>query len=104
MMEQCQELQTRNMKTTINCLTKAANKNSYTITKLTKTPISNTKNIYEILVRENNQNTYIDIKIAIAGNVDAGKSTLPISSYNRKNKIMDVDLPDCLYLTFHMKL
>ena len=62
--------------TTINCLTKAASKNSYTITKLTKTPVSPTKNIYEILIRENNENSYIDIKIAIAGNVDAGKSTL----------------------------
>ena len=61
---------------TINCLTKAATKNSYSITNLTKTPISSIRNIYEILIRENNEDSYIDIKIAIAGNVDAGKSTL----------------------------
>jgi len=61
---------------TLQCLTRAATKNSYSIFNLTKTPVSKNHNIYEILIRENNQNSYIDIKIAIAGNVDAGKSTL----------------------------
>lgn len=31
--------------------------------------------IYEILIREHIENKYIDIKVAIAGNVDSGKST-----------------------------
>ena len=87
--------------TTIKCIASAAYKNSYTISKLTKTPVSPRgagcdpvsprgvgldpvsprgvgleKNIYEVLIREKNENSYIDVKVAIAGNVDAGKSTL----------------------------
>jgi GTPase len=38
---------------------------------------SNKKNFYigEFLIRENDKNNYLDIKIGVAGNVDSGKST-----------------------------
>ncbi len=68
--------------TTINCLKSAAKKNDYYISILTCIPVENSiknleqKYIYEILIREINNNSYIDIKVAIAGSVDCGKSTL----------------------------
>lgn len=34
------------------------------------------KKIYELLIRENNSDKYIDIRVAVTGSVDAGKSTL----------------------------
>jgi len=43
------------------------------------------KNIYEILIRENIENKYIDIKVAVAGNVDSGKSSLIGVLINGKN-------------------
>lgn len=58
---------------TINVLTSAAKKNQYTISLLKKTVVSGDLAVYEVLVRESNQNKYIDIKVAIAGNVDVGK-------------------------------
>jgi small GTP-binding protein len=61
---------------TIQCILGAAHKNNYKVCKLTKSPVDEGRNIYEVLLRENNDNSYIDIKVAIAGNVDAGKSTL----------------------------
>lgn len=61
---------------TIKILNQAANTNSYSVTLLTKTPCKNDKSVYEILVRENNENSYIDVKVVVAGNVDAGKSSL----------------------------
>jgi len=61
---------------TLKCITSAAQKNNYTVTILTKTPVDNGRHIYEVLLREDNTNSYIDVKVAIAGNVDAGKSTL----------------------------
>ena len=62
--------------TTINCLKSAADKNKYSVSIITSTPVDKNKNIYEILVREINDHSYIDIKVAIAGSVDCGKSTL----------------------------
>ncbi len=61
---------------TLRCILGAAHKNNYTVTKLTKSPADGDRYVYEVLLRENNDNSYIDIKVAIAGNVDAGKSTL----------------------------
>ena len=60
-----------------NNLSMAASSNNYSMSIITtKTiPIIN-KKIYELLIRENNEQKYIDIKVAVAGNVDAGKSTL----------------------------
>ena len=43
------------------------------------------KNIYEILIRENIENKYIDIKVSVAGNVDSGKSSLIGVLINGKN-------------------
>jgi GTPase len=59
-------------------------KNNYTICAINETVVNNIstdkekepRKIYEFLVREKNENSYIDLKISIAGNVDAGKSSL----------------------------
>ena len=60
---------------TVNYLQKAATKNEYIITKLSETKITENKSVYEVLIREYNTKKYIDIKVAIAGSVDCGKST-----------------------------
>jgi len=61
---------------TIKCVKSAAQKNSYNIFNLTQTEVENGRSIYEVLIREKNDDSYIDIKVAIAGSVDCGKSTL----------------------------
>jgi len=61
---------------TIDILTSAANKNNFSITELSKTFVNDDKYLYEVFIRENNKNKHIDVKVAIAGNVDSGKSTL----------------------------
>ena len=61
---------------TLKTLKCVADKNDYSVTLLTTTVIDKDKNIYEVLVRENNKKSYIDIKIAVAGSVDTGKSSL----------------------------
>ena len=62
----------------------AARNNNYSISILTHKdiptsigtfPVKRCKKVYELLIREVNEATYIDIKVAIAGNVDSGKST-----------------------------
>ncbi len=60
---------------TVRILNSAAQMNNYVITLLSSTPISSNKKIYELMVRERNDNKYIDLSIAIAGSVDSGKST-----------------------------
>lgn len=57
---------------TLNC---AAEMNNYTITLLSSTVVNANKKIYEVMVREKNDNKYIDLRVAIAGSVDSGKST-----------------------------
>jgi GTPase len=63
-----------------NNLSIAADKNDYSMTMLESKDIKSKDNIkrkvYELLIRERNTNTYIDIKVAVAGNVDSGKSSL----------------------------
>jgi GTPase len=62
----------------IKALTLCANKSNYSLTMLTSKLVggkNEKKRIYEILVRENNIRSYIDIKVCITGSVDAGKST-----------------------------
>ena len=61
---------------TISILSSAAKKNNFSIKILTKTKVNNDKNLYEVLIREINKDKYIDVKVAIAGSVDSGKSTL----------------------------
>jgi len=51
-------------------------KNNLTMTLLSEQKMSNSKVVYEYLIRENTPHKYIDIKVACAGNVDSGKSTL----------------------------
>jgi GTPase len=60
---------------TIYCIQSAAQKNSYSIDQLSKTEVAENRHIYEILIREKNENEYIDVKVAIAGSVDSGKSS-----------------------------
>lgn len=61
---------------TIDTIKKIANMNNYHITQLSKTETENDqKYMYELLIRENNNNNYIDINVAVAGPVDAGKSS-----------------------------
>ena len=61
---------------TLLCLKKAAEINQYSITLICKSPTCESKALYDFLIRETNNNSYIDIKVAIAGSVDCGKSTL----------------------------
>jgi len=56
-------------------LTKTADKNNYYITLLNSKIVSQNKKIYQVLVREKNENDYIDIRVAVAGSVDSGKSS-----------------------------
>ena len=62
-------------KTTIDILQQAANMNNYILTEIGKTEIFKNKFIYEVHIREKAGN-YIDLKVAIAGSVNAAKSSL----------------------------
>ena len=70
---------------TISALNSAADKNNYSVKLLTTKEITPEKNTYEGLVREINENKYIDIKLAVAGSVDAGKSSTIGSLITGKN-------------------
>ena len=71
-------------KKTLNILSNAADKNSYSVSLLNSITTDHARFIYEVLIRENNLDTYIDIKVAIAGNVDSGKSTfLSVLTYGK---------------------
>jgi GTPase len=67
---------------TMETLSQAVEINNYSITLITSTNVDDVddgeeeKKIYEVLIREKNENEYIDIKVAVAGSVDAGKTTL----------------------------
>lgn len=60
---------------TINNLNSIADKNNYEVSILSKKKVGNNKYVYENLIREINDNTYINLKVAVAGGVDSGKST-----------------------------
>ena len=60
-------------KESYNNLCLAASKNNYTVTILSEKVLDKKNKVYELLVREKNEKKYIDIKVAIAGNVDSGK-------------------------------
>lgn len=62
-------------KETIATLEKAVENNNYISTLLSKLKIDDTKSVYEVLIRENNEEKYTDIKILVAGSVDVGKSS-----------------------------
>lgn len=59
-----------------NNLSFAARENNYSISILVTKTLKNSNKICELLVREKNDQKYIDIKVAVAGTVDVGKSTL----------------------------
>jgi len=59
---------------TINNINAIAEKNNYSVTLLSSNPVSENKKVYEVLIRENNDK-YIDVKVVVAGAVDASKST-----------------------------
>ena len=59
-----------------NNLCLAAGENNYSVTVLVTKTLKNSNKICELLVREKNEQKYIDIKVAVAGTVDAGKSSL----------------------------
>ena len=61
---------------TIDVLNTAAKQHSYSMTLISSQKVDNDKKIYEYLLREINQTHYVDLRIACAGNVDSGKSSL----------------------------
>ena len=85
---------------TIKHINIMADKNNYSVNLLTSTPVKDDKNIYEVLVREINDNKYIDIKVAVAGNANSGKClsrNTPVLMYNGKIKmIQDIKIGDIL--------
>ena len=85
---------------TIKNINLIAIKNNYSVNLLSSTEVKNKKSIYEVLIREINENKYIDIKVAVAGNADCGKCLdpkTPIIMYNGEIKyIKDVVVGDIL--------
>jgi GTPase len=70
-------------KTSLDILNQVAKKNDYTLTLISEHKIGERtggrfeeRTMYEFLVRENNRSRYVEIRVACAGNVDAGKSSL----------------------------
>lgn len=61
-------------KESISNLEIIAEKNNSSVIKISEST-KNNKWVGEFLIRENENNDYIDIKIGVAGNVDSGKST-----------------------------
>jgi GTPase len=59
----------------IQVLNQAAEKNHYVVSLLSKTHVEDDKNVYEVLIREVNEDKYIDVKVAVAGSVDSGKTS-----------------------------
>jgi GTPase len=59
-----------------NNLSLAARENKYSVTMLVTKTLKNSNKVCELLVREKNDKKYIDIKVAVAGTVDSGKSSL----------------------------
>ena len=57
-------------------LTTVAKKNDCSLSLISEQLISPTKKVYEFLIRERNPSKYIDIRVACAGSVDSGKTSL----------------------------
>jgi GTPase len=87
-------------KESYNNLCIAASKNNYTVTIISEKVLDNKNKVYELLVREKNERKYIDIKVAIAGNVDSGKcmgknTKIKLYSGDVKN-VQDINTNDLL--------
>jgi len=68
-------------KVTKDILNTVAKQNSYTLNLLTEQVVDTVepgvqRKMYEFLIREHNPTKHVDIKVACAGNVDTGKSSL----------------------------
>lgn len=61
---------------TMDILVSMAKKNNYHVSLLSTTKITDDLSIYEMFVRENNNEKYKEINIAVAGSVNMGKSSL----------------------------
>ena len=61
---------------TMRCIERAAQMNSYSVHQLSRVAVNKQRCVHEISIREENVDSYIDVKVAIAGSVDCGKSTL----------------------------
>lgn len=59
----------------LRVLNSAADKNNYISILLTTTSTGENLAVYEVLIRELNEDKYLDIKVAVAGSVDSGKSS-----------------------------
>lgn len=59
-----------------NTLTRVVKKNNYALTLISEKKIEKNRYVYEYLIREINVTRYTEIKCAIAGNVNAAKSSL----------------------------
>ena len=60
---------------TLKLIQKIASVNRYEISNIHMEEVEDSRNIYELLIREKNENKYIEIKISVAGSVDSSKST-----------------------------
>jgi len=70
-------LDSKESEISISILKTIAKKNECVIMEISSKNVEDTnRKIYEILIRQNIESKYIDIKIAVAGNVDSGKSSL----------------------------
>jgi len=87
-------------KETLENINLIATKNNYSVTILSSNETKDSKKVYEVLIREIHENKHIDIKIAVAGNVDCGKCNgfnTPIIMYDGKIKmIQDIKKGDLL--------
>lgn len=62
-------------KETFDVVKTMAKENNCSVSILSKIKVDNVRSIYEILCRQHNQSSYIDLTVCIAGNVDSGKSS-----------------------------
>jgi GTPase len=65
-------------KTSMEILNQVVSGNNYAMTLLSQKIVADTdpvRTVYEFLIREVNVKKYVDLKVAIAGNVDSGKSS-----------------------------
>lgn len=85
---------------TIKTIKQVVTMNNYSISELSKTYTENNRYMYELLIREINDNEYIDVNVAVAGPVDAGKCmcpSTPVIRYNGKiDRIDQIKLGDYL--------
>lgn len=85
---------------TISILNESATLNNFYISLINSTDVDRNKKIYQVLVREKNENNYIEIRIAVAGSVDCGKclspDTIVIMYDGSKKQVKDVIYGDSL--------